>query len=68
MAERPIFIPAPDSPELVKELPMRLVWNPGFAPIQKKKTSSHSMLLPPRRGMLRFWKSQQNRMKNLGNA
>jgi hypothetical protein len=37
MAERPIFIPAPDSPELVKELPMRLVWNPGFAPIQKKK-------------------------------
>jgi hypothetical protein len=37
MAERPIFIPAPDSPTLVKELPMRLVWNPGFAPIQKKK-------------------------------
>jgi hypothetical protein len=37
MAERPIFIPAPDSAELVKELPMRLVWNSGFAPIQKKK-------------------------------
>ena len=37
MAERPIFIPAPDSPELVRELPMQLVWNPGFAPIQKKK-------------------------------
>jgi|SRR5271166_2437345 len=37
MAERPIFIPAPDSAGLVKELPMRLVWNPGFAPIQKKK-------------------------------
>lgn len=37
MAERPIFIPAPDSPELVKSLPMRLVWNPGFAPTQKKK-------------------------------
>jgi hypothetical protein len=37
MAERPIFIPAPDSPELVKELSMHLVWNPGFAPVQKKK-------------------------------
>jgi len=37
MAERPIFIPAPDSSELVKELPMRLVWNSGFAPVQKKK-------------------------------
>jgi hypothetical protein len=37
MAERPIFIPAPDSPELVKELSMRLTWHPGFAPSQKKK-------------------------------
>ena len=37
MAERPIFIPAPDSPELVKQLSMPLVWNPGFAPSQKKK-------------------------------
>jgi hypothetical protein len=37
MAERPIFIPSPDSPELVKELRMRLVWNPGFAPVQKKR-------------------------------
>lgn len=37
MAERPIFIPAPESPELVKELSMRLTWHPGFAPSQKKK-------------------------------
>src|SRR5271165_5592391 len=37
MAERPIFVPVPDSPELVKEVLIRLVWNPGFAPIQKKK-------------------------------
>ena len=37
MAERPIFIPVPDSPALVKELTIRLTWNPGFAPIQKKK-------------------------------
>jgi hypothetical protein len=37
MAERPIFIPAPESPELVKQLLMRLTWHPGFAPSQKKK-------------------------------
>ncbi len=37
MAERPIFIPAPESPELVKELSMRLTWHPGFAPSQKKR-------------------------------
>src|ERR1017187_562358 len=37
MAERPIFIPAPESPELVKQLLMRLTWHPGYAPSQKKK-------------------------------
>jgi hypothetical protein len=37
MAERPIFIPAPESLELVKQLPMQLKWHPGFAPSQKKK-------------------------------
>jgi hypothetical protein len=37
MAERPIFIPAPESPELVTELMIRLTWNPGFAVSQKKK-------------------------------
>jgi hypothetical protein len=37
MAERPIFIPAPESPELVKELTMQLTWHPGFAVSQKKK-------------------------------
>lgn len=37
MAERPIFIPSPTSPGLVRELPCQFVWNPGFAPIQKRK-------------------------------
>lgn len=37
MAERPIFIPAPDDPELVKVISVNLVWNSGFAPVQKKK-------------------------------
>ena|SRR5271165_1589446 len=37
MAERPIFIPVPCSSELVKEIPIRLTWHPGFAPSQKKK-------------------------------
>lgn len=37
MAERPVFVPAPDEPALVKELHFRLTWHPGFAPIQKQK-------------------------------
>ncbi len=37
MAERPIFIPAPDSLELIREIPMSLTWHPGFAVSQKKK-------------------------------
>jgi hypothetical protein len=37
MAERPIFVPSPDTPELVKEILCQLEWNPGFAPVQKKK-------------------------------
>ena len=37
MAERPLFIPAPDSADLVKEIPLRITWHPGFAPSQKKK-------------------------------
>ena len=37
MAERPIFVPAPNEPELVREVYFRIDWNPGFAPIQKKK-------------------------------
>jgi hypothetical protein len=37
MAERPVFIPQQDSPELVKEKYFEIVWNPGFAPVQKKK-------------------------------
>jgi hypothetical protein len=37
MAERPIFVPSPDSPELVKDIFCQLEWNSGFAPIQKEK-------------------------------
>jgi hypothetical protein len=37
VAERPIFIPCPAVPGLVKELSCQIVWNPGFAPIQKQK-------------------------------
>lgn len=37
MAERPIFVPVPESPELVKEVFFPLKWNSGFAPIQKEK-------------------------------
>jgi hypothetical protein len=37
MAERPIFIPWPNGLRLVKEISFSFEWNPGFAPIQKKK-------------------------------
>lgn len=37
MAERPIFVPAPESAELVKTVYLALKWHSGFAPIQKEK-------------------------------
>lgn len=37
MAERPVFIPAPDDPALVRVINFPLVWHSGFAPVQKKK-------------------------------
>jgi len=40
MAERPIFVPAPESPELVKELYFQIKWHSGFAPVQKEKNIS----------------------------
>jgi len=37
MVERPVFIPTPDSPELVKEVFVPLKWHTGFAQVQKEK-------------------------------
>lgn len=37
MAERPIFVPAPEGLPMVKEISFRIVWSPGFAPVQKAK-------------------------------
>jgi hypothetical protein len=37
MAKRPIFVPSPDFPGLVKEINFDITWHPGFAPVQKKK-------------------------------
>src|SRR5215831_6378193 len=37
MAERPIFVPTPGDPELVKEVFLKVKWHSGFAPIQKQK-------------------------------
>jgi hypothetical protein len=37
MAERPIFIPRTDGQRLVEEQTISFKWNPGYAPIQKKK-------------------------------
>jgi Family of unknown function (DUF6977) len=37
MAKRPIFIPYFEGHRLVREILVEFKWNPGFAPIQKKK-------------------------------
>jgi hypothetical protein len=37
MAERPVFMPSPRGPELVEEILFDIVWNSGFAPVQKEK-------------------------------
>jgi len=37
MASRPVFTPLGEEDHLVKELYFEFKWNPGFAPIQKKK-------------------------------
>ena len=37
MASRPVFTPVGDARHLVKEIPVEFTWNPGFAPVQKKK-------------------------------
>jgi len=37
MAERPVFIPWTDGHRLVREICFDFHWNPGFAPVQKKK-------------------------------
>lgn len=40
MASRPVFIPLNEADHLVKELIFEFKWNPGYAPIQKKKNVS----------------------------
>jgi hypothetical protein len=37
MAERPVYIPSPQSPELVEERFFTIKWHPGFAVTQKEK-------------------------------
>jgi len=37
MAERPVFVPAPDSDELVQEVYLPMRWHSGFAVSQKRK-------------------------------
>ena len=37
MASRPVFVALGEPTHLVEEVPIDFHWNPGFAPIQKKK-------------------------------
>ena len=40
MAKRPIFIPFTEGCRLVREVTVEFGWNPGYAPVQKKKNIS----------------------------
>ena len=40
MAKRPVFIPLGKAEHLVDEVQIEFEWNPGFAPVQKKKNVS----------------------------
>jgi hypothetical protein len=40
MAERPIFVPSPDTPDFVKEVSFNILWHSGFAPVQKKNIAA----------------------------
>ncbi|MEZ5404102.1 MAG: hypothetical protein R2729_30765 [Bryobacteraceae bacterium] len=51
MAERPIFMPAPDSPELVREIFLPIKWHPGFALSQKAKNIEALHEAASRRGI-----------------
>ncbi len=50
MAERPIFVSAPESPELVQEVFFQIKWHSGFAPVQKEKNIKELHEAAARRG------------------
>jgi hypothetical protein len=51
MAERPVFIPAPYTDELVKELFLPLKWHSGFALVQKEKNIAELHEVAAQRGL-----------------
>jgi hypothetical protein len=51
MAERPVFIPAPESPLLVEELFLSIKWHPGFAVSQKEKNIAALHAVAAERGL-----------------
>lgn len=50
MAERPIFVPAPESSELVREVYVQIKWHSGFATVQKEKNIKEIQEAGERRG------------------
>lgn len=51
MASRPVFTAVGDHAHLVKEVPVEFLWNPGFAPVQKKKNISAMHEAARRKGL-----------------
>lgn len=51
MASRPVFTAMGNPAHLVKEVPVDFSWNPGFAPVQKKKNISAMHEAARRKGL-----------------
>src|SRR5690348_144690 len=51
MAERPVFVPSPQTAELVNEIVCQFDWSPGFAPIQKRKNVAALHAAAAKRGL-----------------
>lgn len=52
MAKRPVFVPFGDAEHLVDEVQVDFEWNPGFAPVQKKKNVVALHEAAEKRGLL----------------
>ena len=61
MAERPVYIPAPESDLLVEERFFTIRWHPGFALSQKKRTFKNFTELQPNEAFRHCLKFQASR-------
>jgi len=66
MAERPVFIPIPHEPELVKEVRFTIAWNAGFALVQKQRNIAALHAAAAIAGYARLLEYRQSPGRSLG--